>query len=211
MSEAAVIVLEPMRRLEVADLGTSPKAVYNAALALGWEARAWLSVSQIAPVLYLTDSPEGASDPHRAGDVRFEGYVARNYAVEARDPDKRLGLRAHWTGRGTEGKSARFEDAFAVDPLGHPEVSNCDYTPGKDWAKALGITEEERLARGARLNAHYNDGEPWLNHRPYFTSSGAMNAWIDSWLERLAPDAKRLTTKRREKSNGEVEDATVAN
>lgn len=191
--ERAVTILEPARRITDTELGTSPKKVYLAAKALGWQLAAWVSVSDVAPVLYLNDSVEGAENPHSAGDIRYEGYLARNYTVEARHPKLRLGFRARWVGKGIAGMTASFSEAKVADPVGIPTELYMSYEMNKIQADVAGLTERAAATLAAERRGRYDDGATYLAHTKMMLAGREFTLWIDDWIRMLGVEHKALT------------------
>lgn len=187
----------PNHKIGAGELGIAPKKAFNAALALGLDVQAWLTVGDVSPVLYLADSKEGNKKTYSAGDVRYEGYVARRYTVEARHPEHALGFRASYMGKGAEGSTAAFQAARVADPVGIVRPNEVDYTVDKNRAKELNWTEERRIQEGMAMNRRVNDGTTRLVHDHTFQSGGDFSLWVDEWLALLAPDAKRMTPKKK--------------
>jgi hypothetical protein len=190
-------VTTPNHKIGFEKLGISPKKAFNAAVALGLEVQAWLTVGDVSPVLYMADSKEGNKTSYSAGDVRYEGYVARRYTVEARHPEHALGFRASYMGKGAEGSTAAFQAARVADPVGIVRPNAVDYTVDKNRAKELNWSEERRIQEGMAMNRRVNDGTTRLVHDHTFQSGGEFSLWIDEWLTLLAPDAKRMTPKKK--------------
>lgn len=189
--ERAITVLEPNHRIDLVDLGTSPKRIFKAATALGWDVRAWCSITRVAPVLFVHGSTQDAKNPHAAGDVRYEGFDARNYAIEAKHPQGSLGFRAHWQGTSKDKSptSAGFLYALVRDPVGVPVENWADYSPtalkqAKDepYSAFQGrVRQAEEVA--ARRDRRYNDASSRLEKIHRFTQAGPFDLWLDDWLE----------------------------
>jgi hypothetical protein len=189
--ERRVVILEPARRIEPGDLGRSPARIYAAAARLGWGPRAWLTLTRVSAVLFVHDSTQDAKNPHAAGDVRYEGYDARNYAIEARHPKTRLAFTAFWSGTSKDPSptSASFSSARVLDPVGVPVENFYEYkapatTRHKDETDAS-FRNRTRLAEEAaeEANAKYNDGS-FRNERDHlFTQASPFDRWLDDWLE----------------------------
>jgi hypothetical protein len=191
------------RQIEPGDLGTAPRRVYAAAVAFGLEARAWLVVNDVSPVLYVADGED-----YSAGDVRFEGYVARQYTVEARHPQHRMGFQAHYLGKGPDGSTASFESARVADPLGILVENWVDYTlnpvPGEKPAE-----KERRIQEGMAMNRRINDGSDRTEHVRYFTAGGDFTRWFDEWLGQKG--IKPLTPQRKPKETPEDRESALLN
>jgi len=180
----SVVVLEQAHLIPAEELGQSPKLAYRTAQMLDWQVQASRSLAIVAPVLYVSGSAEGAKEQYAAGDVRFEGYFARHYWVEARSSQMRLGFRAHWMGRGSDKTTASFDNAFIFDPVGIPRENYVDYTKDKNEAKLLSWSEHRRVAEGIELNSRINDGSSRLEHDwVLMTTGGEFTQWLDDWLD----------------------------
>lgn len=177
--ERTVTLVQGKTRIGDDELGRSPKAVYKAALALGWELRCWLVIADFAPVLYVSDSAEDNAASYSAGDVRYEGYRARLYTIEGRHPDLPLGFRARYLGK-DEGTSASWENALVRDPEGIEVPNWADYTKDKTTAKELGWTEEMRIQMGMAMNARINDGTTRREQVYLFRQARPFQAWLNS-------------------------------
>lgn len=195
-------VIAERRRIEVSDLGISPKKLVTACEALGWNVSIWLTVTDVDPVYYVNDSEEKSAKQHSAGDVRYEGYIARNYAVEARFGQHPVGFQAFFMGKGEEGKTAGFEWCRVRDSAIGIVVENfVDYTRTPDEAAEKGWDEQKRLDEAERMNARYNDPPFRREHIKHYHSAGDLNGWLDSWLDALKIEAKRLTVVRKPKQS----------
>lgn len=192
-------LIEPPHKVDVATLPTSPKRVYNSALANGWDARAWLSIGTIAPVLYVNDSDsadESASE-HAAGDVKFDGYLAHIYTVEAADRSGKLGFRAQFSGRAyADARKAAlggFDYAQVSDPAGVPVPLEFEYLPiklkrgtdnqGRTVETTSGFASRQRAAEASatRLNREMNDGAIRWATRHFYSTAAEFNAWLVEW------------------------------
>jgi len=190
-------LLEPPRQVDVSTLPTSPKRAFNAALAIGWDARAWMSLGEIAPTFYMSASDEDSSSNYTIGDVRFEGYLMRIYTIEAADKAIKLGFRAQFIGKEYADKrkapAGSFDSARLADPAGIPVPMRFDYQPikvtrgkdaqGRTVETANGFAKRQRDARGMadRLNRTMNDGTIWWKTEHLATTASEFDAWLAQW------------------------------
>lgn len=177
-----VSIRELAKPISESELGSSPAKVHRAALDLGWEVRLRRSLTDVAAVLFVESSEEGARRPHQAGDVRFEAYVARHYWLQARHSATKLGFEAHWVGKGETGSTAAFQEATVFDPVGIPVENWFDYTKDVRTAKELGWSEERRRREGQVANARLNDGPDSIEHVVLMRSGTEFLVWLDDWL-----------------------------
>jgi hypothetical protein len=204
-------LLEPPRQVDVSTLPTSPKRAFNAALAIGWDARAWMSLGEIAPTFYMSASDEFSEDEfeqtavegknvremHNIGDVRFAGYLMRIYTIEAADKAIKLGFRAQFIGKEYADKrkapAGSFDSARLADPAGIPVPMRFDYQPikvtrgkdaqGRTVETANGFAKRQRDAQGMadRLNRTMNDGTIWWKTEHLATTASEFDAWLAQW------------------------------
>lgn len=200
--ERKVTVLQPKAQITESELPLAAKRVYKAAVGLGLEAKLWLIIIEFAPVLYVHDGED-----HNAGDVRYEGYVARRYTVEARLPDQPLGFQATYIGKGREGKTGPFATARVRDPYGIPVENWVDYTVDKTTAQERGWTEEQRIQFGMAMNNRINDGSTRLEYIRYFRVGGDFTRWLDEYLE--VKGLSTLTPKRKPKQTAEERESAM--
>lgn len=190
--------VEARRRVEAGELPTSPRGAYKAALAAGWEVVAWLTVGEQSPTLYLSDSEEDDANQYSKGDIRYDGYRASIYVIEARvSATVPIGFRAFYLGKDygagdKRNKPGSFDCAFVADPVGTVQVLDHTYKPipvtrGRDQAGRVVETEASFKANQARmqkmaddLNAQ-NDGSFILNRRPMFAGAKEFTTWIAEW------------------------------
>jgi hypothetical protein len=201
VSETADLTLvEPPRRVELADLPQSPKSTFLAATAMGWEVHAWFAIGEVAPTLYVGNSDEDAKKPHNAGDVRYDGYVAHMFTVEARDPLLPIAFQAHYLGKkyadGRKSPLGSFDDAMVVDPVGVPRELRARYLPIKqDRGKYETTASFQRRVTAAQSRADeqsrtYNDGAVDFQHRPMFTAAREFDSWLAEWRSFSTQKAK---------------------
>lgn len=179
---------EPMRRVGLADLPASPKSTHKAATALGWSVQAWLTVGEIAPVLFIANTEKNA-----AGSVRFEGYTARYFTVEARDPLMPLGFRATFLGKeyaaatGRKPVGGSFDSALVVDPIGIIQPLSATYkaipqTRDKYETEAsINRRRSDAQKMADNQTAQYNDGAVVFSRHNLLTTTGAFNSWLAEW------------------------------
>jgi len=182
----AFTLTKPMHRIELADLPASAKSIYKAAKALGWSVQSWLSVGEVAPVLYIANTEKNA-----AGSVRFDGYTARTFTVEARDPLMPIGFRASFLGKeysnGRKGVGGSFDSAMTVDPIGIPHVLSATYkaipqTRDKYETEAsINRRRADAQKLADEMDAAYNDGSVVFVKHNLLTTTGAFTAWLAEW------------------------------
>lgn len=186
------LLLEATHRIELADLPQSPRKTFRAAEALGWDVHAWLTVGEVAPVLFLYGSLESDANQHNAGDVRFEGYTSNLYAVEARDPQSRaIGFRAHYTGKvyqsGKKSSLGAFDFAMVADPVGVPVQLWAEYVPIRqtrgdfETDKSFAARKGSAAQMADEMDKSYNDHSWYFNQRPFFSSASELDAWMTEW------------------------------
>lgn len=208
-AENRFVVLVPPHKIDGKTLPTSPKGFYTKALAAGWEVNAWCTVGKVLPSLYLHDSAapaEGEVDPnpHKKGDVKFEGYDSNLYVVEARVAfNVPLGFRAHFVSRDygtgndgkpdTRSKPGSFEGALVADPVGLPRASGHHYDPvkitrakderGRTVETEASFADRKRIAQAQAdyLTEASFDGTFIFDRCPYLTSSTELTAWLKEW------------------------------
>jgi len=199
-------VHEPYERIEIAELGRSPKGVANALLAMGWTVSAWRQVGEWDEVLYVGDSKEGGPKEYSAGDVKFPAKVVRRYCLEGRFGEHEVGIQAFYEGEGLEdakGKpatSASFDWCRIRDSAyGIIIVDTVDYTRSKVVADDKGWTEERRVQEGMAMNRRY-PAESHKVHVMHYHAGDPMNQWIDLYLDLTKTEngGKRLTRKKPE-------------
>lgn len=196
---------QPPTRIGVEDLPRSPKSTYLAATACGWAVSAWLSVGEVAPTLYVGNSDEGAKKPYNAGDVKWDGYTARLFIVEARVLDLPLGFRAHYLGKqygdGRAAPLGGFDYALAVDPVGVPRALRADYNPIKqlrgkfETGKSFLRRQNDAKTLADEMAAAYNDGGVTFETAPLFAVAGEFDSWLAEWQSFTGPTIKKATTK----------------
>ena len=194
---AAFTLIEPPKRIGVSDLPQSPKSTFTAATNCGWEVHAWLSIGEVAPTLYVSNT-----DAHSAGEVYLDGYTARMFTVEARDPDLPIGFQAHYLGKvyanGRKAGLGSFDYALVVDPVGVPRELRAKYKPIKqdrgkyETAKSFQrrVTDAQKVAD--EMTASYNDGSVDFQHRPMFTVAREFDSWLAEWRS-FVPTTKKAT------------------
>lgn len=195
-------LIEPPRRLDVADLPQSPKSTFLAAEACGWLVRAWLAVGEVAPTLYVSNSDEGAKKPHSAGEVLFDGYTARMFTIDSRHPDLPLGFRAHYLGKvyanGRKAPLGSFDYALAVDPVGVARELRAEYKPIKqDRGKYETTKSFQRRLTAAKEQADaedvsYNVGSVVFQHRVMFDTAGEFDSWLADWRSFVPVTTKKV-------------------
>lgn len=199
-------LLEKPRRVEVKDLGTSPKGLANALLAMGWSVSAWVTISEVEPVLYVSDAAEGAKSDHRAGDVRYEGYTARRYCIEGRFGQHPVGIQAFYEGKGLLDKNDRPDKTSSFQwcrirdgAYGIVQTDTVDYTRTPAEADEKGWTNERRIQEGMAMNRRY-PAEAHAVQAVHYTESSPMNQWVDLYLDLTKTEngGKRLTRKKKE-------------
>lgn len=198
------VVHEPYVRIEVTELGRSPKGLANALMAMGWTVSAWRQVGEHANVLYVNDSKSDSSKEYRAGDVKFPAKIVRRYCVEGRFGEHPVGIQAFFEGEGLEdakGKlatSASFENCRIRDSAyGIIHLDTLDYTRSKKDADDRGWNEERRIQEGMAMNRRY-PAEAHKIHAVHYTAADPMNQWVDFYLDLTGAEngGKRLTRKR---------------
>lgn len=192
-------VTYPRTAMRLIDLPTSPKSLLKALMAAGWETRAWLTIGEIAPTLYLSDSADEGENSHVKGDIRFDGYTASMYVIEGRAAfNLPLGMQAHYVGKNygegdKRNKPGSFSHARLADPVGVVQELGFDYQPikvtrGKDQAGRIvetpaSFAKNQLLMKqmAERLDRDHNDGAFILNHRPTLTASTKATDWLAEW------------------------------
>ena len=182
---------QPPTRIEPTALPRSPKSTYLSALNIGWDARAWLSTGEVAPVLYVSNSEENAKSPHNAGDIKFRGYTARMFVVEARDLAMPLGFRAHYLGKeysdGSKATAGSFGFARVVDPAGVASEARAVYKPipqlrGKyETAASFQRRSDEAKNIADGMTANYNDNTITIHHTSSFSVARDFDSWLAGW------------------------------
>lgn len=199
-------ILEEKVRVEPKNLGTSPKGLATALASMGWEVSCWKTVVDVSPVLYVADAKANAAVQYSAGDVRFEGYVGRQYAVEARFGEHPVAIQAFYLGKGLlnakglPSNTGSFEWARLRDSAYGFGVDNfVDYTRSKKDAEELGWSEEKRIQIGMMLNRRYNDGGTIQRvHKIHYKEADPVNNWVDFYLDLLKIEGKRLTRAKKD-------------
>ena len=192
---AALALVEPPRRIEVADLPQSPKSAFLTATAMDWTVHAWLAIGEVAPTLYVSNT-----DAHSAGDVYLDGYTARMFTVEARDPDLPIGFQAHYLGKvyadGRKSGRGSFDYAMVVDPVGVPRVLRAEYKPIKqDRGKYETTASFQRRVAAAQARADeqdrtYNNHTVIFQNRRMFVTAREFDAWLAEWRSFSTQKAK---------------------
>ena len=189
VSETAFTITEPNHRIEPADLPQSPRKLFKTVEEMGWEARAWLVVGDKAPTLYMAPSADGI---HSIGDVLYDGYTARLYVVEARDPETRaIGFRAHFVGKqyadGRKAPAGGFDYAYIADPVGIPQLLTVTYKPIKqlpgkfETEKSFKSRVAEAKEMTDRMSNAHNDRAYYFSRFPIFRAAGQLDAWLAEW------------------------------
>lgn len=202
VSETFTLTQRPTR-ITVAELPRSPKSVFLAAEACGWEARAWVSSGRVAPTLYVSNSKSNASDKgqHNAGDVKTAGYTLRMFTVEARDLKMPLGFRARFLGKEYEGRkptAGSFEDAHIVDPVGIPTKPHVEYKAIRqvrakyETGQSFERRSKEATERASQMSADYNDGEIFYFNETHFSVARDFDSWLSEWRSFAQPTTKKV-------------------
>lgn len=97
------------------------------------------------------------------------------------------------------GVSCKFVAAKVLDPIGIVTNLEFDYSIGPKRQKELHMLPEQAEKRGNYLNHEYNDGAQFVSKMATFSTSGAMNEWLDEWLDTLKIDHKRQSPKKKPK------------
>lgn len=177
-------------RITEAELSVSPRKAFRAAVGMGWEVAASYATAPVDPVLYLSDSEEGAKKSYVAGDVRFPGYTALLFTVEARDPALPIGFLASYIGKGYEDKPndpVKFESAMVIDPAGIPRELRADYEPIRqtrgDWETDASFASRVAAAKlmAERQNVEYNDSAIAFYHNVLFSTARPFENWLSEW------------------------------
>ena len=200
-------VIVPKQRVDLTILPTSPRSTAKRATEMGWEVSCWATVGHMAPTLYLSDADvkegeeEGAKPAYREGDVRFDGYRATIYVVEAREFRVPLGFQAFYLGKHYKDGDKRntagsFDWARIADPVGVPVELTFAYEPikvqiGRDpHTHAIIETEASFKSReksagdmARRLREEHNDGATYFPKRLHTTSAKDLTAWLAEWAE----------------------------
>lgn len=95
--------------------------------------------------------------------------------------------------------SAKFAGARVLDPIGIVQNLEFDYTIGPKRQKELGMLPAVAEQRGNELSATYNDGGQHVSNRAEFATAGALNEWLDDWLDTLKIDHKRQSPQKKAK------------
>lgn len=181
-------------RIDGLTLPQSPKATFKRAVAAGWEASAWRSTGTQDPTLFLSDFEEGAKEPHNAGDVRWDGYDATLFVVEARVPHLPIAFQAFFRGKTYAPELAKkavggsFEYAQVLDPVGVPVALVYDYPPiGQtrgDYETEASFQRriDDSVEMAARVAEEHNDGEVAFMTRHVFEAAKQFDAWLAEWL-----------------------------
>lgn len=185
--EALIVITEPAAPVPPSELPSGAKAVFLAAVALGWQPTTWRFLSHVEPVLFKETTEE-----HNAGTIRFPAHDFRNYVVVAKDPAGRLGFDAAWRGEGPKLTGA-FIEAKVRDPLGLFVENYFEYKV-KTWQILL-LGKRNATERAARMNYEYNDGSQHVENTVVMKQTTPFLAWIDEWLGMKAPDHKTLSKK----------------
>lgn len=185
--EAEFILVTPPIRIELADLPLSPRKIFKAAEALGWEAHAWLATGWVPPTYYARNE-----NGHTTTDEKSESYGVNLFTVEARDPASReVGFQAHFTGKTYQSDKKNtlgsFTSARIKDPVGIPRPARFEYsaitqTRGKFETEAS-INKRRASAQAAadNQNGTYNDGA-WVWPTTFnFNTAGELDAWLAEW------------------------------
>lgn len=188
------ILLEPWEPMaSTTDLPASPKKAFIAARDMGWDVIVCKALGRVDPVYFLENSKEDATDPHNAGDVRYEGYLAKLFMVEARDPDLPLGFLAFYTGkeyetpRKTKPSAGAFDYARVVDPVGLPVLLRATYEPIRqtrgeyETDKSFQKRKDDAQKMADEMDARYNDGAITFRHQHMFTSATPFTEWLKDW------------------------------
>lgn len=192
VSETRFMLIEELHRTQFAFLPQSPAKVYTQAEAMGWEVVAWANVGEYQPALYLHGSEESDPDQHSAGDVKFDGYVAKHFIVEARDPGTRaIGFRAHYAGRIYEDSRkaplGSFDFAMIADPVGVPTPLSAEYKTIKpsrgdhETEKSYALRVKAVTDRVEWANKFYNDGEFYWPTQKVINAAKEFDAWLAEW------------------------------
>lgn len=196
----------PLRVVEDYQLTLSPKKYRTAALAMGWEIRQ-LAILVWHPPVYQENDGKVRKDGSQvmAGDMTTPAKEKSHLTLEAKHPKAQLGFEGHWI-------DGQFVEAFLHDPIGLLDTLEFEYKPIKPPTNEKGNQKLQELAleaaerRAAHWNAEYNDGESWVVHTKLVSTGAEFNEWIDEWIDKLAPDAKRLTVNRKPKGERVTDD-----
>ena len=153
-------------------IGVSQRKVLRLVEELGWEPQLAAFIEHQGRKFYV-----GSGEGHSVGDLKTEAKDLDGFQIFARHPTAQLGFLAEWC----DGWSA----ALVRDPVGILTELYHDYTPNKVEAKNAGMSEEQRLAKGARLNAAYNDGTSYLPHQVRMKKSTEFTDWLKQWVDLL--------------------------
>jgi hypothetical protein len=99
------VVLQTMREVEISELSSrsKPPQVAKRLIAQGWTARIGQSRAMIPPVLYVSDSEEGATPGYQKGDERYPGYerITTTLIASKRAASGEMGfaLEANWNSK----------------------------------------------------------------------------------------------------------------
>ena len=190
--EQAFQIIAPMSRITLDQLPQSPKKTAVRAIEMGWEVREWLTIVEYEPTLFLAQSKEGDRNQHIVGDVRYEGYTASLYVVEARDPLSRdVGFRAYYAGKsyasGKKGAAGAFTQALIHDPVGIPILLHAEYKlirPSRDKYETEASFNRRVKAVDdlvAEMDRTYNDGSWYFAKTHWFSVAGEFDAWLADW------------------------------
>lgn len=190
------------------DLTGSPKKVFTAVKALGWDFVLSGSRVRTPEQFYVGDS---ATTGARAGDLRAKKKYEFHFWMSACRSEAKVGFSAHWI-------DGRFSDATIYDPIGIPVQNWFEYRPPSQ-RREKDETEDsfQRRMERANLDAErrryeYNDGTDRLERRMSYDQMAPFAAWVDDYLELWAPETKRLTVARKTKEERAMEkqDALLA-
>lgn len=178
---------QPAERIDIKSLPQAAKKAILVAESCGWQVRAWLVVGDYAPTRYMSSNEERG---YVVGDIKSDGYAARTYVVEARDPDMPLGFKATYMGKVYADKrktpAGSFASASVVDPIGIPRELSAVYRP-IPYRRGKYETEESfqhnvDLAQGvAKEQAAYNDGLILFSNQHIFKQAREFDTWLAEW------------------------------
>lgn len=139
VAQARVTIIRA--RALVPDPSKAPGAAGTLAkrlIAHGWTVQAWTSLCAVDAVRFVSDSEEGAKNPHLAGDVRYEAHELETVVIVGvkRASGHMLALDATWERKLREGKSptSSFQAATTYDPYLGRQWRTTVTTPRKPHA-----------------------------------------------------------------------------
>lgn len=191
VSETRFSLIEELHRTQFEFLPQSPAKLYAMAETMGWEVNAWASFGEYMPTLYKFGSVESDQNQHLPGEVKFDGYIAKHFIIEAREPTTQaIGFRAHYAGRLYEDSRkaplGSFDFALVADPVGIPTLLSAEYKlrpasrgdaeTDKSFAiRAKAVTDQ------VKNMDRYNDGEFYWPTKKVLTQAKQFDAWLAEW------------------------------